>query len=247
MSALLGLASTTDCLDAGKLRRSLAPSFCIRSLDALKRIDPLFGKWNVLDRQAQASVPLAVARPRITTIRSWTCRQLSHFRLRTHDRASLRLLGTTSSATMRTSPTRIAGTLQSRLPARAAARAQWASTSPRAGSWAAMHSCGLAATRWAILTYPLFRAALLTINTFWSPAWACAHVFKMRFHIPWIAYVSAPLASRLQLPAEIATERTPDGGLLMTATNEPLDPTNPEHLRRARILAEILIARAGAP
>ena len=68
-----------------------------------------------------------------------------------------------------------------------------------------------------------------------------------RFHIPWLAYVSAPLASRLQLPAEIATERTPDGGLLMTATKERLDPANPEHLRRARILAEIMIARAGAP
>ena len=68
-----------------------------------------------------------------------------------------------------------------------------------------------------------------------------------RFHIPWIAYLSAPLASGLQLPAEIATERTPDGGLLMTATKERLDQANPEHLRRARILAEIMIARAGAP
>ena len=114
----------------------------------------------------------------------------------------------------------------------------------------------------AILTYPLFKGALLAINAFWSPAWACAHVFKMhydktplsvgaplfpysRFHIPWIAYLSVPLASGLQLPAEIRTERTPDGGLLMTATEEPLDPTNPEHLRRARILAETMVARAG--
>jgi hypothetical protein len=40
----------------------------LHSLDALTRIDPLFAKWNVLDRPAQASVPLAVARPRITTI-----------------------------------------------------------------------------------------------------------------------------------------------------------------------------------
>jgi hypothetical protein len=29
----------------------------------------------------------------------------------------------------------------------------------------------------------------------------------------------------------------------MTATNEPLDPTNPEHLRRAHILADVLITR----
>jgi hypothetical protein len=114
----------------------------------------------------------------------------------------------------------------------------------------------------AILTYPLFRAALLAIKVFWSPIWACAHVFRMhydrvpltpgaplfpysRFHIPWFAYLSSPLASGLQLLPEIRSERSPDGGLLMTATEERLDPTNPEHLRRARFLAEIMIARAG--
>ena len=97
---------------------------------------------------------------------------------------------------------------------------------------------------------------------FWSPAWACAHVFKMhydkaplgigaplfpysRFHIPWIAYLSTSLASGLRLPVEIRTERTPDGGLLLTATEERLDPTNSEHLARARIIAETMVAHAG--
>jgi len=31
----------------------------------------------------------------------------------------------------------------------------------------------------------------------------------------------------------------------MSATTERLDPMNPEHVRRARILAETLIARTG--
>jgi len=62
------------------------------------------------------------------------------------------------------------------------------------------------------------------------------------FHIPWIAYLSLELAAGLKLAPQILTERTPDGGLLMSATTEPLDPTNPEHSRRARILAEALIA-----
>jgi len=62
------------------------------------------------------------------------------------------------------------------------------------------------------------------------------------FHIPWIAYLSAELASGVELTREILTERTRDGGLLMTATTERLDPTNPAHVRRARILAETLIA-----
>ena len=63
------------------------------------------------------------------------------------------------------------------------------------------------------------------------------------FHIPWFAYLSAPLCADLILPSQIQTERTSDGGLLMIATEEWLDPELPEHVRRARILAETLIAR----
>jgi hypothetical protein len=50
---------------------------------------------------------------------------------------------------------------------------------------------------------------------------------------------------RARTPGEIVTERTPDGGLLMTAVEERLDPTNPEHLRRARSLAETMMSRTG--
>jgi hypothetical protein len=66
------------------------------------------------------------------------------------------------------------------------------------------------------------------------------------FHVPWIAYLSAERAAGATLAREILTERTPDGGLLMTATEERLDPTNPEHARRARILAESMIACTAA-
>jgi hypothetical protein len=58
-------------------------------------------------------------------------------------------------------------------------------------------------------------------------------------------YLSAEHAVGVTLGREILTERTPDGGLLMIATEERLDPTNPEHVRRARILAETLIDRTG--
>jgi hypothetical protein len=68
---------------------------------------------------------------------------------------------------------------------------------------------------------------------------------KSVFHVPWIIYLSAQRAADLKLTPEILTERTPNGGLLMSATTDRLDPTNPEHLRRARILAETLIARTG--
>lgn len=67
------------------------------------------------------------------------------------------------------------------------------------------------------------------------------------FHVPWIAYLAEELTAGLKLPPEILTERTRDGGLLMTATKERLDPDNPEHARRARILAQTMIKQTGYP
>ena len=101
---------------------------------------------------------------------------------------------------------------------------------------------------------------MLAINAIWPPVWAYAYAYgtdydeaplfpgaelfpSSGFHIPWLGYLSAPLATGLELLAEILTERTPDGGLLMTATEERLDPTVPEHWRRARIIGEAMIAR----
>ena len=111
----------------------------------------------------------------------------------------------------------------------------------------------------ALVTYPLFKAALLAINVFWPPVWACASAIKMdydkaplfpgaelfpysAFHIPWLGYLPASLATGLELPPEILTEWTPDGGLLMSATEERLDPTVPAG---ARIIAETMVARTG--
>lgn len=130
----------------------------------------------------------------------------------------------------------------------------------------------------AIVTYKLFKAALLAINAIWPSAWACAYAFrsestkvpevyapgvvgyslvgtpmipieptfpKSTFHIAWFAYLSSELAAGVKLVSEILTERTPDGGLLMSAATERLDPLNPEHRRRARILVETMIAQTG--
>jgi hypothetical protein len=65
------------------------------------------------------------------------------------------------------------------------------------------------------------------------------------FHVPWIAYLSAEFTAGVKLPPEILTERMRDGGLLMTATKERLDPDNPEHARRARVLAQTMIKQTG--
>lgn len=68
---------------------------------------------------------------------------------------------------------------------------------------------------------------------------------KSVFHVPWIVYLAAERAGGVTLTGKILTERTPEGGLVMSATTDRLDPTNPEHVRRARGLAETLIASIG--
>jgi hypothetical protein len=65
------------------------------------------------------------------------------------------------------------------------------------------------------------------------------------FHIPWIAYLAPELTAGLKVRSEIVSEHSPDGGLLMSVTTGRFDPGNPEHMRGARILAEIMIERTG--
>jgi hypothetical protein len=43
-------------------------------------------------------------------------------------------------------------------------------------------------------------------------------------------------------PPDVVTEHAPGGGLLLSATEDNFDLTNPEHLRRARLLAETMIS-----
>ena len=131
-----------------------------------------------------------------------------------------------------------------------------------------------------MVTYSLFKAALLAITAAWDAQWSYAQAIrndvvkvpveiapgvralrmdmapsvpldptfpKSAFHVPWITYLSAERAAGVTLAPEILTERSPNGGLLMSATTDRLDPTNPAHVRRARILAETMIACTRKP
>jgi hypothetical protein len=112
-----------------------------------------------------------------------------------------------------------------------------------------------------LVTYPLFKQVLLAGIAIWPPVWANACAFSMgygdaplipgaplfpssRFHLSWLGYLSAPLASGLDLPSDLLTERTPDGGVLMIAAEHRLDPRDPDDLRRSRAVTEAMIARA---
>jgi hypothetical protein len=222
----------------------LGPKFIV-TLDALTQIDPdIFADWRVGELWKMKGIPLTAARPRIAEIIGRNANRGDSGRLE-HEYGYSALALTTSDAESRQMSFSVDtyGTLSE------------GNVELRAGDI-------MVSPDPAIVTYPLFRAALLAIHEIWLPPWGCAPAFRVGyyqvplfpgaalfhysgFHIPWIAYLAPALATGLVPPPDIKTEHTPDGGLLMSAVEERLDPTNPEHLRRARILADILIRQTG--
>lgn len=214
----------------------------LKTLDSLSRIDAFFTDWRIINSRGRSSRPLAEVRSEFPAIVARNVVRDDHGPSPEegyHASAAVGKFEDPKSASFRV---RAGGKLENY------GKLEF-------GSWRVTPDA-------AIVTYPRYRAALLAINAPWQPTWACAYAFRLdyyksplfpgaplfpntRYHIPWITYLSAPLASGFQLPAEIRTERTPDGGLLITTTEERLDPTNPEHLRRARIVVDTMVARAG--
>ena len=222
---------------------SLGAKF-VDTLDALSRIDPtIFTSWEVMDMPARDSLPLAQARHRIGSIIEKNVTRDDFRRPEPYyGYSAVAFTGNVAKSRRVSLRIKAGGNRKGR-------------TTLETGDWKVFPDP-------AIVTYPIFKAALLALNAIWLPPCACADAFRMdydkaplipgtplfpysRFHIPWLAYLSAPLTDDLDLPADIPTERTPDGGLLMIAAEKRLDPTDPEHLRRARILGETMMARTG--
>jgi Immunity protein 52 len=219
---------------------SLGTKF-LDTLDTLTRVDPtIFADWQLVTLRRPPTLPLETARSRIAEVIGRTVYR--------DDPA----IGYTPAAFTNTasSSRRISLSIMTGGKVNGLARLE-------TGDWKVLPDP-------SIVTYPIFKAALLAMIAIWSPIWAAAYASRMdhdkvplipgallfpssAFHIPWVAYLSAPLTTHLVLPPpEIQTERAPDGGLLMIATEERLDPTNPKHLRCARIIAETMITRVSA-
>jgi hypothetical protein len=235
---------------------SLGAKF-VGTLDALTNIDPsIFTNWEVMDFPAKDSAPLAAVRSQIgALIEKNVDRDQLGEAAPSYGYHAVAFTGNVSKSRHINLRINAGGKNSSGI---------WLET----GYWRV-------AADPDIVTYRIFKSALLAISAFWPSPWANAYVrrvghvavpievgpdgvqafridsprqvptdqsFPEGFHIPWLAYLSAKLAAALKLAPEILTERTPDGGLLMTATTERINPDNPEHLRRARILAETMIA-----
>jgi hypothetical protein len=230
------------------------------TLDALSGIDPdVFHDWQVMKYPAPAALPLEAARPRIASIieKAVYRNDLRQPRPQYGYRAGALVINADKSRN-----------ISLRINTGGTKKGE---TSLETGEWNVFPDP-------AIVTCPLFKAALLAIVANWPPIWACAYAFRSNsvqvpiiypngargfrsknlpmipseptfpetdFHVPWIAYLSAPLAADVSLPPEIITEHTQDGGLLMVVTTDRLDPENPQHLGRARLIVETMRARTG--
>jgi hypothetical protein len=215
----------------------------VESFDALSRIDPLFTDCKILDPVAMASLPLATARMRISTIVENNIARDDYDQ--PEPESGYSLVGLTSNPI----PSRIValrGTVGAVFD----------------GEMSLRFGDVLQPTDPLIVTYRLFREALLATSAIWRPLWAyvsasTTHYWKgpivpgapvirrNPFFITWIAYLSPAVTRGFVVEPDLRTESTPDGGLLMSATEERFDLANPEHLRRACILAETMIARTG--
>jgi hypothetical protein len=213
------------------------------SLDALSRIDPLFANWKVLDSLAMASLPLAIARTRISTIVENNIVRDDYDQPEPESGYSL------VSLTGNAIPSRIV------IFSLGVGAVFDGEMSLRFGDV-------LQPTDPLIVTYRLFRETLLATSAIWQPLWAYVSastndywkgpivpgapvIRRNPFLITWIAYLSPAVGRGFVIERELCTESTPDGGLLMSATEERFDLANPEHLRSACILAETMIARTG--
>jgi hypothetical protein len=215
------------------------------SLDALSAINPLFTPWKVVDFAAVAKVPLAVARSRIAAVVEEGVVRDDYDQ--PEPESGYMAIGVTDNfkASRVAKLTVDAGAVF--LPNRV------------------MLEVGdpLAPTDPGIVNYPLFRNALIAITAVWQPAYSYAYAFRLDydkapivpgaplirynpFHLPWIGYLSPEIAAGLVVPpADVRAEAAPGGGLLLSATAERFDPTNLDHLRRAHILTETMIACTG--
>jgi hypothetical protein len=197
-----------------------------RLIDRLAGIDPIFGNWIWSGRQAK-SIAFATIRPNLVKrIASAVARD----DYGGPDPDLGYLFGTYNSPT----------------------------TTPRSMSVAVRAGCRIKAsyysntariqTGWhiepdpAIVTYPIFKAALLALCECFEITFCGANPddltvlwpSEQKFRLSWMSYVSPRFAPLITPPKTAIVEYRPNGGLFMAATDETFITANPQHLAVAR-------------
>ena len=109
-----------------------------------------------------------------------------------------------------------------------------------------IHTKRLNAANAAFITTPIFTSALLAIARAWDATWCAAYPWDIiplwpksgpgqpHFRMAWITYLSPRFAPMVTPPRSAIVDRTAEGGLVMTATEDRFDVANPAHLAVAR-------------
>jgi Immunity protein 52 len=99
-----------------------------------------------------------------------------------------------------------------------------------------------------IIAYPAFKAALLALVESFDATYCSAYPQQIRdfwdpsrhLGLAWMNYVSPRFAPLITPPPSAVTERTAQGGLLMSATAETFRVDNPAHLAAAQDILKAL-------
>ena len=97
-------------------------------------------------------------------------------------------------------------------------------------------------------SYRIFRAALLAIVDAWEPTSVEANclwlVQRKKYDLPfrpaWMRYLCSDLARQANPPASAMVEHLPNGGILLSATDQTFDVDNPQHVAVAEEIAAAL-------
>lgn len=93
----------------------------------------------------------------------------------------------------------------------------------------------------SMVTFDIFHAATLAAIACWQPLYCLTQPSTLRphqsrgllFDAAWFTYIHPRLLPHMSPPDVPLVEPTQDGGLLLAAATETLDPDNPEHLTAA--------------
>ncbi len=100
------------------------------------------------------------------------------------------------------------------------------------------------------VTYQIFHSALLAIVDAWEPVTVEANcrwlVQRERrdliFRPSWMRYLCPALIEQVNPPASAIVEHLPNGGLLLSATDQTFDIDNPHHVAAAEEISAALVA-----
>jgi len=223
----------------------------LHTLDKLERIDGVFSDWGLGDKTKENLTPLELIASDITTVVEHNVSR-DDFDNPDPDAGYAMFAANHVSAGDKITSANVSFQIK------AGSKWNWANE-------AFVHTGGYEIPpQPSIITYPIFKAALLTMIAAWPCTWANASAFKMDYwehsdapgeapmpysiyHLSWMAYLSGERSAKLTPPAGVTWERTPDGGLLLIAAEERFDPTNPLHIQRSRAIVNFMIDQLGDP